>query len=149
SAITQIEKEALKGTSHSSITLNNEGVRVVSVITPFKASSNYKGTNCLECHSSAKEGDVLGAVKITYDLTQIDKKIIQNTTFTAKLMGVMFLASLLAIGLILHILIVKRVVNLKNIVEEIGTNLDLTKRTKKSFFKDEISALSLGLNTML
>ncbi|EQC48298.1 methyl-accepting chemotaxis protein signaling domain protein [Bacteriovorax sp. BSW11_IV] len=149
SAANEIEKEALKGTSHSSIALNNEGVRVVSVITPFKAYSNYKGTNCLECHVSAKEGDVLGAVKITYDLTQIDKKIIQNTTFTAKLMGAMFLVALLAIGFILHILIVKRVVNLKNIVEEIGTNLDLTKRTKKSFFKDEISALSLGLNTML
>lgn len=147
-AANEIEKEALKGIKHSSISYNNDGVRVVSVITPFKASQNYKGTNCLECHSSAKEGDVLGAVKITYDLTLIDKKIIENTTFTAKLMGIMFFTALIFIGFILHILIVKRVVNLKNVVEEIGTNLDLTKRLKTSFFKDEISALSNGLNTM-
>lgn len=149
SAQNEIEKEALNGIAHSLISNSKEGVRVVSVVTPFKASSNYKGTNCLECHSSAKDGDVLGAVKITYDLTQIDKKIIENTTFSAKLMGAMFLTALCLIGFILHILVVKRVVNLKNTVEEIGTNLDLTKRIKKSSLKDEISALSSGLNNML
>ena len=38
------------------------------------ARSDYKGTNCLGCHQ-AQEGDVLGVVKISYSLADIEQEV--------------------------------------------------------------------------
>jgi len=55
---------------------NGESGRVVTVITPFHATKNTRGVNCLECHN-VPDGAVNGAIRLTYSIADTDVKINQ------------------------------------------------------------------------
>ena len=47
-----------------------EGEHVLTVATPFRATENTRGVNCLMCHQTT-EGDILGGVRITASLEHV------------------------------------------------------------------------------
>lgn len=142
------ESHALLGNPYGEIE-SKDNKRFITVMRPFRASQNYKGTNCLECHVSAKEGDVLGVVKIRYDLDKLDSEIYSNSQKTAKNMVLLFIAALVGIAFLIKIVVVNRVKKLNNVIRDIHNNMDLTLRVPKTVFSDEISSVSNSMNSML
>ena len=45
-----------------------EGKLTMRAIVPFIASRDFRGTNCLQCHTHAREGDILGAASMVVNL---------------------------------------------------------------------------------
>ena len=61
----------------------------LTLIKPFKAYKEYRGTQCLTCHQVA-EGTVMGAVRISYDLSHIFAEIRHNNWLLSGCLGAVF-----------------------------------------------------------
>lgn len=63
----------------------------IVVALPMKASSSYRGTNCLQCHV-VPEGTVLGVVRLEYNLSALYETINHKMLVTAAIMTAITLA---------------------------------------------------------
>ncbi len=72
------------------------------VALPMKASSDYRGTNCLQCHV-AEEGTVLGVIRLEYDLEPLYSTIDREMLITAGIMG-----SIAVIGFLISLTVIRR-----------------------------------------
>ncbi len=124
-----------------------DGARTLTLHWPIKASANYRGTNCLTCHA-VSEGTVLGAVTVTYSLAHLDDQIAANTTGTGLINALLFGACILAFGLILRFLILNRIKRLRDTMQAIEGDADLTHRFEVRRL-DEIGDTGEALNRML
>jgi len=91
-AVKKIEKEVLRIGKMMDRILESKDKVVYELVIPYKASS--KGPiNCMQCHR-AKEGEVLGAISLTMDLTEKRNEGLLMLTmyggFTATLFFVLF-----------------------------------------------------------
>jgi methyl-accepting chemotaxis protein len=68
-----LDNQALSGENITRIE-ERAGQRMMTVITPFKATENTRGVNCLQCHN-VPSGAVNGAIRIGYSLAEIDKSV--------------------------------------------------------------------------
>jgi methyl-accepting chemotaxis protein len=121
--------------------------RFVTVVKPVAASSNYLGTNCLGCHQVA-EGTVLGAVRVTYSLSDLDREFKQSLVTVA---GLNLLLSLLGIVLVITLLrriIVAPMLGMRRTMHEIEQDADLGRRLAVTK-RDEVGALAQTVNSML
>lgn len=147
SASSDIERKAVEGIPYEAIT-HEKNRRVLTVITPFKASANFRGTNCIECHQT-KEGEVLGAVKISYSLENLDRQIFEKVILTGKFMAGLFTMALILIALLLRSMIISPIKYFSGLLKEISQNFDLTIRSNKIKNKDEIGEMSASFNIMI
>ncbi len=76
---TDNDRRALKGEPFQQMTQTENGRELTTWI-PLKASSDYRGTNCLTCHV-VPEGTVLGVARATYSLQHIDDEV-SSSIFT-------------------------------------------------------------------
>jgi methyl-accepting chemotaxis protein len=67
-AVDDMDRTAIKTKQVQSELLVKDGKQALRVVTPFIVSTNFRGTNCLNCHN-VKDGSVNGAGSITVDLT--------------------------------------------------------------------------------
>lgn len=140
------ERQALNGQQITQIrTLDNK--RVMEFIMPVKASTDYRGTNCLACHQ-AQEGDVLGAVKISYDLSKLDSKIFNSMVKGALMQIVISVIGFGALSFVFYKLVLFRLQRLRNTINDAAENLDLSKEIKVHHH-DELGAVSTALNHMM
>ena len=146
-ATNDIERKALEGKAYQAIT-HEKGKKILTIITPFKSSANFRGTNCIECHQ-VPEGTVLGAVKISYSLENLENQIDENVKLTAKIMGGLFLVSLILIALLLRGLIISPIKHFNQLLRDISKNFDLTLRADKIKSKDEIGEMAKSFNAMI
>lgn len=72
-----LDRKGLNGSEPIVVTKQDESGRMISVVIPMLASSNYKGTNCLGCHV-VEEGTLLGTVRVDYSLNGLDQIIDKN-----------------------------------------------------------------------
>jgi len=114
---------------------------------PIKASDNYRGTNCLTCHQVPK-GEILGAVKITYDLSSVDKTIANSITQATILQLIITVISFGLLSFTLKRLVFFRLKRLRNTIKSVEENLDLNKEIKV-YHHDELGAVSSALNGMM
>jgi len=120
--------------------------RLLEFVMPIKASKSYSGTNCLSCHQ-VKEGDILGAVKLGYDLSEVDDRNAE-AIFNAVL--ILLLATGFGFGVlgyIFHKLVIFRLGRLRNTINDVAKELDLSKEIKVHR-QDELGAVSMALNHM-
>jgi methyl-accepting chemotaxis protein len=68
-----LDRQALEGKIATRIDDTPQGRRL-TVVLPFRSSSNTRGVDCTGCHT-APAGSVLGAVRIGYDLGPVDGRI--------------------------------------------------------------------------
>jgi len=141
-----LDERATKGEMVSLFDEDENG-RFVTVLTPLPASANHMGTNCLSCHQVA-QGTVLGAVRMTYSLNQLDGEFSRNL-ITVALMNLVL--SILGIALVVGLL--RRIVilplsNMRGSMQAIEQNSDLTQRLDASS-KDEVGSLAQAINGML
>lgn len=127
--------------------LNDEQGHRLTVVTPMRALSDYKGTNCLLCHQ-VEEGEVVGAVRVTYSYEALDKQINSNLISVALIELALFVAGIILISLLLRRIVVTPVNRLAETIHAIERDNDLNQRTPVTS-SDEIGHMSAAFNSML
>ena len=142
-----LDYRALKGETVSLVQQGEKG-RIFTVITPFAATANTRGVNCLNCHE-VPAGSINGGVRISYSLAETDAQMQRDMW-----VGIGFSFLLLVLGLIFINLILNRVLiapinrlngRLQDIAEGDG---DLTQRIEVSS-RDEIGQFGAAFNTFV
>ncbi len=146
SAKSTFERQGLSGIKAFE-QFSENGKRMMSFIMPIKASDNYRGTNCLTCHQVANN-EILGAVKITYDLSTVDKEIANSITQATLLQLIITIISFGLLSYTLKKLVFFRLKRLLNTIKSVEENLDLNKEIKVNYH-DEIGAVNSALNGMM
>ena len=75
--VDELDHRALGGESTVVVTKGLEG-RELTVLTPFRATENTRGVNCLHCHD-VPAGSVNGAIRVTFSLQHMDNQIKSET----------------------------------------------------------------------
>jgi methyl-accepting chemotaxis protein len=141
-----LDERAIKGEMVSEFGEDQQG-RFVTVLTPLPASANHMGTNCLTCHQ-VPQGTVLGAVRMTYSLKQLDEEFRHNLLTVAGLnLLLSILGVVLVVGLLRSIVIVP-LSKMRASMQAIEQNSDLTQRLGIDG-KDEVGSLAQAINGML
>jgi len=147
--VDELDHKALKGESivklDSRAVGNGESERVITVITPFKATHSTRGVDCLSCHE-VSSGAVNGAIRITYSIADMDKKI--HDEITARLLYTLLF---FMIGMVLFFIILrKRLITPLNEVGAVAkriTDNDLDFRAE-STHRNELGVLMSDMEAM-
>ena len=141
----ELDTRALGGEQISKV-MEKDGKRMITVITPFKATENTRGVNCLRCHQVAS-GDVNGAIRVSYSLDKMDT-VLRSELWMAIGGGFAFLAvGLILINLMLKNWIVSPLHGLMDVVSRRARG-DLTARVKDVSSDDELGRLARTYNEM-
>lgn len=117
------------------------------VALPMKSSENYRGTNCVSCHI-APEGEVLGAIRLEYNMNHVNSLINKQAMFAMGIMSVIaFVGFLITMGLIRKI-IVRPIQKTSRFMSNVSASKDLSKRLEHSQ-KDEVGQLSDSINSFM
>ncbi|MCG6312650.1 methyl-accepting chemotaxis protein, partial [Vibrio vulnificus] len=76
----------------------------IVVALPMKSSESYRGTNCVACHM-APEGEVLGVIRLEYNLNHLNKLISHRT-----LIGVGIMAVIALVGFLVTMMLIRRII---------------------------------------
>ncbi len=145
-AMDALDRRGLSGDKSFQLVTEN-GKRQLQFVMPMKASADYRGTNCLACHQ-AQEGDILGVVRMTYDLSLVDKRIHNSLIKVGLMQVVLILIGFGVLSLIIRKLVINRLRDVGNTMREVEQNLDLNQRIKVNY-NDEIGEVSAALNRMM
>lgn len=145
-ATTDIEKIGLQGEKRFEVIHTEQG-SVMEFVMPLQAGAEHLGENCIACHQ-AKPGEVLGAVKLRYDLSSLDQQIHTSILKTALVqLGIIAICFIL-LKLIISRLILNRLQRLRATIHSVEVNLDLNQPIKVHY-DDELGAVSYALNSMM
>jgi methyl-accepting chemotaxis protein len=67
-AVDEMDRAAINTKQIQSSLMQQDGKEALRVVVPFIVSSNFRGTNCLQCHT-VQEGSVNGAGSVTMDIS--------------------------------------------------------------------------------
>jgi len=142
--IDQYDTKALNGESTVLVTEGHEG-RELTVITPFKATENTRGVNCLRCHD-VPAGAVNGAIRVSYSLSHLDSEIKSQmlTKLFTNLLA--FAVGMFLVNLMLIRWFSKPINNLMQVVQQRARG-DISARVKIESH-DELGRLGEAFNTM-
>jgi methyl-accepting chemotaxis protein len=145
SSVDDLDRQALAGKEISVIRQTDKG-RQLTVILPYRSSSNTRGVDCTGCHT-APATTVLGAVRVSYDLGPLDARIERED-----LINMAIHVALFSFGLVLMIMLLRRFIS-----RPIGRLTDTMARVEKESnlslrlsvdSHDEIGQASASFNTM-
>lgn len=144
-AADDLDRRALGGDDVNMI-VRKDGRRVLTVITPFKATENTRGVNCLKCHN-VKSGDVNGAVRISYSLAALDEYINRELWKAVIVNAAFFVAGLILVNLLLKTWVINPLNGLMDAVTRRGKG-DLKARAASISTDDELGKLAAAFNEM-
>ncbi|MDT8425164.1 MAG: methyl-accepting chemotaxis protein [Methyloprofundus sp.] len=144
--IDQLDQRAISG-EEIIVHANTSKGREVTVIEPIKASADFRGTNCLSCHP-VSEGEVLGAIRVTYSLATLDAKIDNDLMITLGINAVLFLLGMGLIFTLMKKIVVQPLSAIRDTMTKVEKNSDLSLRLEVRG-NDEIAQLSSTFNNML
>lgn len=145
-ATNAFETKSLNGETGYQL-IDGEQGRIMQYVMPIIASKDYRGTNCHGCHQSA-DGDVLGTVKLSYSLDQVDQRI-QGSVFKAALFQLLIVVvGFGALALLIYRIVLFRLKRLRAKIDTVADNLDLTQAVKVHQH-DELGAVVVAFNGML
>ncbi|MBA4501649.1 methyl-accepting chemotaxis protein [Marinobacterium marinum] len=144
--VDDLDRRAMQG-EHVVVELDDDQGHRLTVVTPMQALADYKGTNCLLCHQ-VPEGDVVGAVRVTYSFAALDQQVNHNLINVALIELGLFIAGIILISLLLRRIVVTPVNRLADTIHAIERDSDLQLRTNVSSH-DEIGRMSTAFNAML
>ncbi len=145
----ELDRRALEGEQIIELSNDENGDRLLTVINPVTAQTDYRGTNCIVCHQ-VPEGTVLGAVRVSYSLRELDNRVGKNILSSAFLQIVIFGIGFTLIVYLLRKVVVRRLKGLRSVMEEIEKDSDLSRDLDCSTKNpDEISTLVFTFNAML
>ncbi len=118
------DRRALAGEAYLHIG-EQDGRRVLTLVQPMRAGKDERGVNCLACHT-VKEGTVLGAVRVSYDLEPLDRKVSRNLFVSGSINTAIAVAGLLLVGLAMRRWLFDRLHVLGAAFERIRSESDLS-----------------------
>ncbi|MHA7001388.1 methyl-accepting chemotaxis protein [Aeromonas schubertii] len=123
-----------------------EGERL-TLIKPFKAYKEYRGTQCTTCHQ-VPEGTVMGAVRITYDLGHTFAEIRHNNWLLVGAMTLVFGLGFAVLAWVLQRYIKRPIKALQGTVTHIAASRDLSLPLPRAG-KDELGAMTRAVDEMV
>ncbi|MGF1732774.1 methyl-accepting chemotaxis protein [Photobacterium kasasachensis] len=144
--VDEFDQRALKGEQITeTITTNNSQSLLVAL--PMKASSNYRGTNCLQCHI-VPEGEVLGVVRLEYNLGPLYQRVNEQLLIAGGIM-----AAIAATGFLFSLTLIRRMIvrplrRVSEYMKQTSVNKDLSGRLNETR-TDEIGELCHSYDQML
>jgi methyl-accepting chemotaxis protein len=145
-ALDDIDKRALLGETVLEPFKAEWGQGLV-VALPMKASENYRGTNCIACHMS-QEGEVLGAIRIEYNLSHVNSMINKRTAIAVAIMATIAFIGYLATIFIARRFIVGPVQTTSKFMTRVSGSKDLSIRLEGKQ-NDEVGDLTNDINDFL
>lgn len=142
----ELDRRALDGETIIDRSQDTQG-RVVTALVPFRASTDYRGTNCLTCHQ-VPEGTVLGVVRISLSLALLDSQIAANLWLSSGISVVLVILSFVLIHAVLVRLVIRRLGGMGDTMLLIERDADLGHRLTVTC-SDEIGQVSQAFNGML
>ena len=121
--------------------------RVLTVLNPIFAEKDYRGTNCLLCHP-VEENSVLGVVRISYDLKELDAQVDRNIVVSAVTQFLLLIGGLLVMAFIVRRVVITRINTLRRTMETMAKDEDLSSRVPIDA-RDEIGAMGEAFNYMI
>ena len=147
-AMDEWDHKGLQGNEVVRVTQDDKGARVVTVITPFRATHNTRGVDCLQCHT-VPSGAVNGAIRISYSMAAIDATTQQAMWYSTAVKAALFIVGLILISVILGKVVMKPLNEMKERVRDIAEGQgDLTKQLDESV-PDEMGELAHWFNTFV
>ncbi|MEZ8760921.1 methyl-accepting chemotaxis protein [Vibrio splendidus] len=144
--VDDIDKRALTGETVIEPFSADWGKGLVIAL-PMKSSENYRGTNCVACHM-APEGEVLGAIRLEYNLSHVNSLINTQTMTAIGIMAVIsFAGFVLTMGLIRKI-IVRPLQQTSRFMTQVSSDKNLSTRLPEQS-KDEIGTLANSINSFM
>lgn len=138
-----LDARALRGEFINQI-VEKDGKKVLTIITPFKATEDTRGVNCLKCHT-VKSGDINGAIRISYSLDKMDA-IVRHELWMAVAGSILFLVvGLLLVNLMLKDWIVNPLHKIMDVVSRRAKG-DLAARITDVTSEDELGKLAHAYN---
>lgn len=125
--------------------MDGKNGRVLTAVVPFRATENTRGVNCLKCHS-VSSGTVNGAVRVSYSLAGIDKKVQQELWLNIGVNVLFFALGLIVINTLLKKWLIVPLWNLSDVVKRRAEG-DIAVRADSST-KDEVGRLAYAFNNM-
>ncbi|WP_312247217.1 methyl-accepting chemotaxis protein [Stutzerimonas nitrititolerans] len=141
-----LDRRALTGEAIMEVTEGKQG-RVLTVINPIHAEKDYRGTNCLTCHQ-VPEDAIMGAVRISYDLSALDGEVDRNILVSAGIQLLLLLAGLLVMSYIIRRVVISRINAMRHTMEEMTAHEDLS-RAVVIRAEDEVGAMGHAFNRMI
>jgi methyl-accepting chemotaxis protein len=141
-----LDKAALAGKESITISETDKGRRM-TIVRPFKATSNTRGVNCLQCHS-VPEGTVLGVIRITHNLVPTDSRIGSNDLVNALIQVGMFSAGFMLLIWLMNRFVSSPIRKLSAVMFQVERDSNLQLRVQPSG-EDEISGAATSFNAML
>jgi methyl-accepting chemotaxis protein len=135
-----LDERALAGETIRQIRREREG-RVLTVLLPMQALSDYRGTNCLTCHM-VTEGEILGAVRVDLSLREMDATVARSLWSNVAINSAFIVGGLVIIGWLLSRIVTRPLGALTRMMRAVAEgNVTLDKRIDLES-GDEIGALA-------
>ncbi|MCW8983443.1 MAG: methyl-accepting chemotaxis protein, partial [Gammaproteobacteria bacterium] len=125
-----------------------DGERVLTVINPIFGKKEYRGTNCLICHQ-VPEDSVLGAVRVSYSLGELDKQVSNNLMISAIVQLVIYIFGFIIISYMIRKIVTSRINRVQRVIQNIEQNNDFSQRLQIDNDYDAIGQLSIAFNSLL
>lgn len=145
--VDKLDQRGLEGEPINIIQDSPQG-RVLTVVKPVTAMSDYRGTNCLTCHV-VEEGTVLGAIRVSYSLAGVDQEINHNLLRLGGVQAILFAAGVALISFLLYRLIIRPVKRLRTVMRQVDETSDLTLRVTSVHSQDEVGLMAGAFNHMV
>lgn len=139
-----LDQKALMGEDILVVGKNEKG-RTVTVMTPFRATADTRGVNCLQCHQ-VPSGSVNGAIRLTYSLADMDAGVEKELWVGALANVVLLMGGLLVVNLLFRGWISRPLQNLMDTLNA-RTNGDNSVRAVVHN-SDELGKLAIAFNSM-
>ena len=145
--VDEFDQRALQGEliTETITTTNNSQTLLVAL--PMKASANYRGTNCLQCHI-VPEGEVLGVVRLEYNLNPLYQRVNEQLLVAGGIMAVIAATGFLFSLTMIRRMIVRPLRRVSDYMKQASINKDLSGRLNESR-TDEIGELCHSYDQML
>ena len=119
----------------------------IVVALPMKSSENYRGTNCVSCHM-APEGEVLGAIRLEYNLSHVNSMVSKRTIIAISIMSSLGFIGLVLTLVLIRKFIVRPVQKTSAFMQSVSETKDLSLRLSDKQ-NDEIGQLSSAINSFM
>ncbi len=142
--IDDLDRRALTGEELAFVE-EDAGGRIVTVLTPFRATENTRAVNCLQCHD-VPENAVNGAIRVSFSLEEMDRQAERALWTGAGANLLLLLVGLVLVNVLLRVWITKPLRNLVKVVNQRASG-DITARADISSV-DEVGRVGAAFNDM-
>lgn len=142
--VDELDHQGLQGQPVVRVSEGENG-RELTVVTPFRATENTRGVDCLICHD-VKSGAVNGAIRVTYSLKHMDSQIKSETISKILTNLVLFTIGMVLVNIMLVRWFSRPMNQLMEVVKQRASGNTTVRFPVVSH--DEIGRLGAAFNTM-